>query len=268
MFTSSEIGRFDFDEIGISVIGYAFESDRYEENPLSADVPISEENINILCAHTEIGVPLSKYAPMSVSSISKYGFTYVALGHVHAPEEPIQTGNTLIAYSGFAQGRSFDELGEGGAYIVDIDLTSKKATLERIKLSSMSYEIERIDVTSLSNDNDVALKIESVIKAKDYGNYTALRVILTGAIPSDYALNVNSIKEILSSTNLALLQIKNETVSNFDLAQLEKDITIRGEIYRSLLPLLNSDDEKEKQKASLALKFALSALDKREFGID
>ena len=132
----------------------------------------------------------------------------------------------------------------------------------------MSYEIERIDVTSLSNDNDVALKIESVIKAKDYGNYTALRVILTGAIPSDYALNVNSIKEILSSTNLALLQIKNETVSNFDLAQLEKDITIRGEIYRSLLPLLNSDDEKEKQKASLALKFALSALDKREFGID
>jgi DNA repair exonuclease SbcCD nuclease subunit len=268
VFTSSEIGRFDFDELGISVIGYAFESDRYEENPLSADVPISKENINILCAHTEIGVPLSRYAPMSVSSISKHGFTYAALGHVHNPENPIQTGDTLIAYSGFAQGRSFDELGEGGAYIVDIDLTTKKATLERVKLSSMSYEIERVDVTSLSNDNDVALKIESVIKAKDYGNYTALRVILTGAIPSDYALNVNLIKEMLSANDLALLQIENETVSNFDLAQLEKDITIRGEIYRSLLPLLNSDNEKERQKASLALKFALSALDKREFGID
>ncbi len=268
VFTSTEIGRFDFDELGISVLGYAFESDRCEENPLSADVPVSKENINILCAHTEIGVPLSRYAPMSVSSISKHGFAYAALGHVHSPEKPIQIGNTLIAYSGFAQGRSFDELGEGGAYIVDLDIAEKKVTLERVKLSSMSYEIERIDITSFSSDSDVSFKIANIIKEKNYNQETALRVILTGAIPSDYLINVNSIKEALLSTNLALLQIKNETVSNFDLAQLEKDITVRGEIYRSLLPLLNSDDEKERQKASLALKFALSALDKREFGID
>ena len=81
-------------------------------------------------------------------------------------------------------------------------------------------------------------------------------------------MNCSVIGNILSSHNLALLQIRDETAASFDLADLERDITIRGEVYRSLLPLLNSDDAKEKQKGALALKFVLAALDKREFGVD
>ena len=268
VFTSNEIGRFDFDELKISVVGYAFTSDKYEDNPLSNGVPMSSENINILCAHTEIGVPLSKYAPMSVSSISRFDFVYAALGHVHTALEPIVAQKTLIAYSGFAQGRSFDELREGGAYIVDIDTESKSATLERVTLSTMNYEIERIDITSFDNDNDVANKIKDVINDKNYGENTALRVVLAGAIPSDYSVNANIVRDLLSNNKLALLQIKNETVANFDLADLENDITVRGEVYRKLLPLLNSEDDKERKKGALALKFALAALDKREFGVD
>ena len=268
VFTSNEIGRFDFDELKISVVGYAFTSDKYEDNPLSNGVPMSSENINILCAQTEIGVPLSKYAPMSVSSISRFDFVYAALGHVHTALEPIVAQKTLIAYSGFAQGRSFDELREGGAYIVDIDTESKSATLERVTLSTMNYEIERIDITSFDNDNDVANKIKDVINDKNYGENTALRVVLAGAIPSDYSVNANIVRDLLSNNKLALLQIKNETVANFDLADLENDITVRGEVYRKLLPLLNSEDDKERKKGALALKFALAALDKREFGVD
>ena len=173
-----------------------------------------------------------------------------------------------MAYTGFAQGRSFDELHDGGAYIVDIDVETKRATLERITLSSMSYEIERVDITSLSNDDDVARRIGEAIDEKGYADKTALRIVLVGAVPSDYLLNERAISDALSSKPLALLQIRNETVANFDLSELESDITVRGEVYRKLLPLLNSEDERERKKASLALKFALSALDKREFGID
>ena len=268
VFTSNELGRFDFDELGLSVVGYGFTSEKYEENPLDTDVPLSNENANILLAHTEIGTSYLRYAPMSFNAIAKQGFAYAALGHIHNPAEPVKIENTLIAYSGFAQGRSFDELGEGGAYIVDIDTESNNVALERVKLSSMNYIIERVDITALCDDSDVAKRIESVISDNGYGENIALRVLLTGAIPSDYAINESAIATMLSSTKLALLQIRNETVANFDLSDLETDITVRGEVYRTLLPLLNSEDEKERKKAALALKFALAALDKREFGVD
>ena len=268
VFTSNELGRFDFDDLGVSVIGYAFTSDRYEENPLIDEVPLSSENINILCAHTEIGVNFSKYAPMSPQAISRNGFLYAALGHVHVAGEPLVIGNSVIAYSGFPQGRSFDELHEGGAYIVDLDRESKSVSLERIVLSTMTYEIERVDVTSLSNDEDVIREISKVIAAKGYGQKTALRVYLVGSIPSDYTPNINRIAEDSAFSHLLLLQIKNECVQGFDLEYLEKDLTVRGEVYRQLLPLLNSEDENERKKASLALKFALAALDKREISLD
>lgn len=268
VFTSAELGRFDFDELGVSVIGYAFTSDRYEKNPLGTEIPLSDTNINILCAHGNLFSQFHKYAPLNAQEIADAGFAYAALGHVHIAPEPQRIGNTLIAYSGFPQGRSFDELGEGGAYIVDIDRESGRAELERIKLSTLSYEIERMDITSLDNDEDVIRKIESVLRSKGYGENTALRVVLTGSVPSSYSVGKVRIETAPSLSHLALLQIKNNSSADFDLEYLENDMTVRGEIYRQLLPQLNSADERERIRASLALKFALAALDKREIGVD
>jgi hypothetical protein len=45
-------------------------------------------------------------------------------------------------------------------------------------------------------------------------------------------------------------------------------MTVKGEVYRRLLPSLNSADENERRRASAALRFALAALDKRELSID
>ena len=267
VFTSNELGRFDFDELHVSVIGYGFTSDRYEMNPLASEVPMSSENINILCAHAEITKSFSKYAPTNANAIARCGFTYAALGHVHKPDAPTKIADTLISYSGFPQGRSFDEIGEGGAYIVDID-AEKNVNIERIVLSNMTYEIERVDVTSLSNDDDVIREISSLVLKKGYGKSVALRVILEGSVPSDYVPNVKRMESLTEELGLLLLQVKNECVSNFDLDYLEEDMSVRGEVYRRLLPLLNSADEGERAKGSLALRFALASLDKRELSID
>lgn len=269
VFKSGELGRFDFDELGISVIGYAFTSDRYESDPLSGEIPTSEQNVNILCAHTELGVPFSKYAPTSTSAIAHAGFTYAALGHVHMPKPPINSGSSLIAYSGFAQGRSFDELGEGGAYIIDIDLASKEVSYERIKLSTLSYEIEELDVTGAECDGDVIRDICEFVERRGYGSDTALRVKLAGSVSSTYDVRCETISSSDElSGRLALLQIRNEICAAHDLRYLADDLSVRGEVYRTLLPMLESENAEERARASLALKFALAALDRRELGIE
>ena len=269
VFTSNELGRFDFDELGVSVVGYAFTSDRYEENPLAQDVPLSSENVNILCAHAELGAPFSKYAPLSPNAIARCGFAYAALGHVHNAPEPVTAGETLIAYSGFPQGRSFDELGEGGAYILDVDLETRRVKAERIILSKMVYAIERVDVTGASSEDEIAQMVRDAVSSRtERKEDLALRVRLCGSVPSELSIDVQKMALEAPYRSLALLQIRDETVANFDLEHLKKDMTVRGEIYRKLLPMLESADDSERRKASLALKFALAALDKREFGID
>lgn len=268
VFTSDVPTTVAFDGLGVSVTGYAFTSDRYESDPLASLPVLSRENINILCAHAELGARISKYAPLSPNAIARGGFVYAALGHIHAAPEPIVAGATTIAYSGFMQGRSFDELSSGGAYIVDIDPTTRAVSLERIVTSHLTYEIERLDITSLSCDEDVCERIGGLISSRGYGESTALRVVLCGSIPSDYVIREERIAASLASSGLALLQVRDRTVANFDLARLSEDQTVRGELYRTLMPLLDSDDPEERERASLALRFALAALDKREFGVE
>ena len=128
--------------------------------------------------------------------------------------------------------------------------------------------IEKLDVSGLADDSDIVRKICDLINARGYGENVALRIRLMGAIASDYAINIRAIENDESIKKLALLQIKNECVSNFDLDYLKKDITVKGEVYRRLFPMLESADENERQKAALALKLALAALDEREFLAD
>lgn len=268
VFTSDELGRFDLDELGVSVIGYAFTSDRYESDPLASEIPLSSENVNILCAHADLGSPFSKYAPMSASAIARAGFVYAALGHVHARREPVTAGNSLIAYSGFCQGRSFDELGEGGGYIVDIDIEKRRVTsIKRVVLSTLSYRIERVDCAGAESDRDVEERIAQVVASRGYGKDTALRAVLVGSVPSTYEPSARSICSSSVADGLALLRIRNELCAAADLASLEGDLTVRGEVYRALLPKLSSEDGEERARASLALKLALAALDRREIGV-
>ncbi len=268
IFTSNAPSAFDFDDLGVSVVGYAFTSDRYEDDPLAAPLPLSRENVNILCAHAELGARLSKYAPISPNAIARAGFAYAALGHVHVAPEPMVAGATTIAYSGFMQGRSFDEPSAGGAYIVDLDIHTREISLERICTSRLRYEIERLDITSAEREDDVIAAISRLIGDRGYGADTALRVILCGSVPSYLTLRTDSLERALGNVGLALLQIRDLTVANFDLVSLADDATIRGELYRTLLPSLDSEDADERVRASLALRFALAALDKREFGTD
>jgi len=50
------------------------------------------------------------------------------------------------------------------------------------------------------------------------------------------------------------------TTPLFDLDALKKDPTVKGEIVRSLLPLLESAEEEEAHRARTALRYALLAL--------
>lgn len=267
VFSSEELGRFDFDELGISVFGYAFTSGSYDRDPLADGVPLSETNVNILCAHSDMRSGFSKYAPMTPSEISQAGFVYAALGHVHNPPAPQHIGSCTVAYSGFLQGRSFDELGEGGAYIVDIDRETLAVSTERVTLSKLRYEIARLDITGCDRDTEVISKIAKLTTDKGWGENTALRVILEGSVPSAYSPSQKRICGDGATSSLALLEIKDETAPLLDLEYLQKDMTVRGEFYRLLKGQLTSDDPAERECAKLALRAGLAALDRRELSL-
>ena len=71
----------------------------------------------------------------------------------------------------------------------------------------------------------------------------------------------NAKDRIAEKVGIEYLEIIDSTLPIYDGKYLEKDVTIRGEVYRALLPKLTSADQNEKRQALLALKIALAAID-------
>lgn len=262
VFTSPELQVFDFDELGVSVFGYAFTSAVLSQSPLAdAEVPTDNGNLRILCAHADISSPTSRYAPISLGQIHKFGFSYSALGHIHN-RAPMEDTEGKVRYCGFAQGRSFDEIGEGGVWIVDVDRDG--ASAERRILSETAFY--KLEVALNSADTDVSQKI--VEAAQGYGAGANLRVTLTGVSQTLGKTELSAVEaKVKASLGIEYVEIEDETLPLLDGEYLERDTTLRGELYRTLKPKLISEDKTERKTAIRALQMGLAAIDgKNIFG--
>ena len=256
-FDSEQLSSFDFEDLGISVWGYAFTSRSYEAHPLACEYKVNPDRLNILCAHADTVQALSKYAPITPRELEDSPFAYAALGHVHNAPPAASFNGTLTAYSGCAEGRSFDELDFGGAILLEVE--DKKINAKKIQLAKRRYMIEKIDVTGADSDAAVVEKIRQRIALKTYKDETSLRVELYGSVDAEYAPNAQRIcKEI---SGLYSLEIKDETIPAFDEEALAEVINVRGEFCRTLLKTIREGTEEERKTATLALRIGLAALD-------
>ena len=256
IFSSEQMQMFDFDELGVSVCGYAFMSDRMNVSPLENFTRPDTDNTLILCAHADIASPTSKYAPISARLIDAFGFAYAALGHIHNPPE-ITSRDTLIRYCGFPTGRSFDELGDGGALSVTIE--DGEATAERIVFSSHRFLEDTLDISDAQSQQDIEKRIAEYAVLAEYGNDTSLSLTLTGSVSFELAIDTEALAQ--TKTPLRSLKVKNNTLPVLSGEELQKDITLRGELYRALLPKLESSDPAERRTAAAALRIGLFAID-------
>ncbi len=262
VFTSSELQCFCFEELKTKVWGYAFTSAALQESPLNGVTPDGEEGYTqLLCAHADLASPLSRYAPLTVGDISRFGIDYAALGHIHQPPKPQTEGKTEIRYSGFAEGRSFDEQGEGGVWLVTIE-PDTPIRVERRRTSEQRYEEAELDVSDCADLHELSQKLIACVASYATVMGTHLRLTLVGSAEEEMMTSLLSDGEQYRG-DLASLILRNVTVPCPDGATLERDVTLRGALYRALYVSLIHEDPQERRRARRALRIGLAAIEGR-----
>lgn len=263
VFSSNEIQIFDFDELRLRVYGYAFTSMALLRSPLSGFV-MPEDNgyTKILCAHADLASPVSRYAPLTLPEIEACGFDYVALGHIHNRAER-EDADGKIRYCGFAEGRSFDEIGEGRLWIVDVD-DSGEVTCRAQNLAKRAFYVHDTDISEAEDRASARAILADSVKRFSSLQGAHVRVILTGRAEEEYVeYLISSAEEICAESGIEYLEIKDSTLPYIDGEYLERDTTLRGELYRTLLPKLLGDDAHQRDMAARALRIGLAAIDSK-----
>ena len=121
---------------------------------------------------------------------------------------------------------------------------------------------EKLDISGITDYTEAVTRIEALIRDKQYGKETSLRVILEGEIAPAVSLPITTLTRKCQEA-VAYLELKDRTLPIFDTAYLENDMTLRGAFYRQLLPLLSQGSERERAVAAEALRAGLAAIDNR-----
>ncbi len=262
VFESDTLERFDFDDLGLSVYGWAILGQRSGISPLAGQTVADPDRVNLLTGCCDIGAR-TLFARTTPEEIASFGADYAGFSHGIATE--VKTaGRTRYCHGGFLEGRSFEELGIGGFRRIDIKVTGDVRTVDVrfVPLCHHHFETVVMDITGVSDMSEVLDRLHGVITEHGFSEKTSLRVILEGELHPTVMLRPSHEESKLFS--LYSLDFVDRTLPILGAEEFERDMSVRGELYRTLRPRLNSHNLDERAAAAEALRVGLAALESRD----
>jgi len=265
VFDSEALSRFDFDEDKLTVYGWAFGTESMSENPLYEKHVDDGTKINIVCGYADLdGEVDSVTCPISRNDLKRFGADYYALGSRHGGTDFESLGASIFSYSGALESTGFDEPGVGGAKLISVKrFASGEISIEAKNMSfgQIVFESAAIDITGVDTNNEIINRVSHLVSDKRYGMETALRVELTGFIDPRFIVPKNLGSDAFGLYSFELID---KTMPLYGTEGFKRDMTVKGELFRQLLPLLESEKEEERLLAARAFREGLAALENRE----
>ena len=254
LFTTPHMTRFAFPQYGCTVYGAAFTAPEVSEGAALKDVAVGDESIAIGLLHGEVGVKDSHYRPISLQEIAQSGLDYLALGHVHACSGLQTAGKTAYAYPGCPEGRGFDELGDKGFLLGEVDKGSAK--LRFIPFARRRYEILTVDVTDQEPLEAIRQALPPDTQRDMY------RLLLTGE--TDGAVDTAALRDELAH-DFYELEVRDRTTVRRDIWDGCGEDSLRGLFLQKLRQQYDAaEDETRRQTIRQAARFGLSAIENRD----
>ncbi len=267
VFSSESLSRFDFEEDRVTVYGWAFQDENMTTNPLYDSHVDDGTKINIVCGYADLGGELdSTTCPISLTDMSRFGADYYALGSRHEKTEFVKKGGSMYSYCGSLECTGFDNPYVGGVKLLSVDYNDGELSIDgkHVTFGHLRFVTEQIDITGVSANNEITNRISQLISSKKYGVDTALSVELTGYVDPRFIVP-KSLE--CDAFGLYYFKLEDKTVPLYGTEYFERDMSVAGEIYRRLLPMMQSENEEDRLVASRAFRVGLSALENRDIDL-
>jgi len=194
----------DFPELETAVYGLSY----YEREicqPLYDDVAAAGiEKNEILLAHGGD----DRHIPFDKKKLSRSGFSYIALGHIHKPQA-LQKDKMI--YAGALEPIDQNDVGQHG--YVKGELKDGKAAIQWIPFAGREYIHSSVEVERSDTEGSIRKRVKQLIN--EYGNENIYKITLAGKRDPDIAFEVNHLAE-----EGCVLEILDETIPAYDFEKL------------------------------------------------
>jgi len=238
--------------IKVSIYGAELTSKNADTLCLGLQPDISEFNIVTLHGQVSESVAGGKAENINLKQLRDKGIDYIALGHIHSYREEALDSRCTWCYCGCLEGRGFDEIGDHGFVLLDIDERTGSYKRSFIKTNSRNISQTEVDISELDSTFKVIDRISRELEKLNPDYSGLMRVVLTGKIPLEAEINIQMIEDTFRD-RFFFFTVKNQTKLDFQKAVSEYDTSLRGEFIRTVQNDMGISDEDKQEILKIGL---------------
>lgn len=209
-------------------------------------------DINIVMLHGQDSQSISKdkAETINLKYFRNKGINYMALGHIHKYFRGELDSTGKYCYSGCLEARGFDECGEHGFVLLNIDDNTVKDTF--IPFAMREFHEINVDISNLSSTVAIIEEIKHVLA--DIPSKDMVKIVLTGEKEVEAECDTAYISGELSK-NYYLFKIYDESKIRINYSDFILDKSLKGAFVRCV----NSSDVSEEEKGEI-IKYGFQAI--------
>ena len=222
------------------------ELDRENAAGAYTSLVLEADKFNIVLLHgqeAENGVR-DKAEMIHLRALRNRGIDYLALGHVHAYKREQLDGRGIYCYPGCLEGRGFDECGEHGFVLLEIDEEKRTCTDTFIPFAERKLYTISVDVTGALSSVEMGERLDGALREAAFGRESLVKIILTGTLDVECEKNVDYLLSRFKD-RFYFLKIYDETGLQVTVEDYMLDESLKGEFVRLVM---DAEDIAEEDK--------------------
>ncbi len=207
------------------------------------ELNLSKNDVNIVTMHGQTSTSTG-VEEVCLNKLKDKNIKYLALGHIHSYRKEKLDLEGEWCYCGCLEGRGFDECGDKGFVLVEVD--GDRLETRFVPFSERQLCEVKVDISELCSVNDIIIAAKNASKNIDPKNL--VKYLLCGSYTLQTQKDIPYITEALEN-GFYFVKVKDESRLKLDEADYSMDISLKGEFVRAVM----ASDLSEEEKADIIL---------------
>lgn len=221
----------------VTITGMELEQEKWDACYDALNLP--EETCNIVMLHGQISTQ-SGAELIALPKLRGRNIDYLALGHIHSYQKERLDDRGSYCYCGCLEGRGFDECGEKGFVLLDVQQHQVKAAFVPFAKRTL-YDV-KVDISDLTTVSQIQCAMERA--AAGISSDALVKFTLTGSFTLDTQKDPRFWRKMLEP-EFYFVKIKDESLLKIEKESYEFDASLKGEFIRLVLASDRQQEEKD-----------------------
>lgn len=212
--------------------------------------------INIVMLHgQETQSRTDRTECIDLRALRNKGIDYLALGHIHGYKQEKLDARGVYCYPGCLEGRGFDECGEHGFVLLDIDENKRTVSSSFIPMAFRKFYCFSADISGCMTTPEIERRVREILAAEHFEETDLIKLVLKGSVDVECEKDLEYLAKRLENICF-FLKLEDKSDYKIDYDSFVYDESLKGEFVRTVL----ADDALCAEEKAMIVRYGIQAL--------